>query len=102
VNANAASSLNASKLKSRQNLFLVHLLDGMGREAMVASDAALLASGTAAWSAGMLVEMPDGGGISHEAFTFWLAKRLVKTDYVLAAKSAGGQRVSQRIIAGRV
>ena len=26
----------------------VHLLDGMGREAMVASDAALLASGTAA------------------------------------------------------
>ena len=28
----------------------VHLLDGMGREAMVASDAAATASGTAAWS----------------------------------------------------
>lgn len=53
----------------------VHLLDGMGREAMVASDAALLASGTAARVyAG---EMPDGGGISHEAF------------YLLVGEAAG-------------
>ncbi len=27
-------------------------------------------------------EMPDGGGISHEAFYLLVAKRLVKTDYV--------------------
>ncbi len=45
----------------------VHLLDGMGREAMVASDAALLASGTAAPRV-YAGEMPNGGGVSHEAF----------------------------------
>lgn len=54
----------------------VHLLDGMGREAMVASDAALLASGTAATGV-YAGEMPDGGGISHEAF------------YLLVGEAAG-------------
>ena len=75
----------------------VHLLDGMGREAMVASDAALLASGTAALecNAG---EMPDGGGISHEAFTFWLAKRLVKTDYVSLPNLLAGRELVKELL----
>ncbi|NIY47960.1 lipid-A-disaccharide synthase [Cedecea colo] len=59
----------------------VHLLDGMGREAMVASDAALLASGTAALEC-MLAKCPMVVGYRMKPFTFWLAKRLVKTDYV--------------------
>lgn len=46
----------------------VHMLDGMGREAMVASDAALLASGTAAPSA--CWRNARWWWVSHEAFHF--------------------------------
>ncbi len=59
----------------------VHLLDGKAREAMIASDAALLASGTAALEC-MLAKCPMVVGYRMKPFTFWLAKRLVKTDYV--------------------
>lgn len=59
----------------------VHLLDGKPREAMIASDAALLASGTAALEC-MLAKCPMVVGYRMKPFTFWLAKRLVKTDYV--------------------
>jgi len=59
----------------------MHLLDGHGREAMVASDAALLASGTAALEC-MLAKCPMVVGYRMKPLTFWLAKRLVKTDYV--------------------
>ncbi|XPE43622.1 hypothetical protein ACNKHV_01180 [Shigella flexneri] len=66
------------------------MLDGMGREAMVASDAALLASGTAARS--VCWGNAQWWWVSHEAFHLLVAKRLVKTDYVslpnlLAAES---------------
>lgn len=59
----------------------IHLLDGQAREAMIASDAALLASGTAALEC-MLAKCPMVVGYRMKPFTFWLAKRLVKTDYV--------------------
>ncbi|AFJ48246.1 lipid-A-disaccharide synthase [Shimwellia blattae] len=59
----------------------VHLLDGRAREAMIASDAALLASGTAALEC-MLAKCPMVVGYRMKPFTFWLAKRLVKTEYV--------------------
>lgn len=59
----------------------VHLLDGMARESMIASDAALLASGTAALEC-MLAKCPMVVGYRMKPFTFWLAKRLVKTPYV--------------------
>ncbi|WP_300002042.1 lipid-A-disaccharide synthase [uncultured Cedecea sp.] len=59
----------------------VHLLDGKAREVMIASDAALLASGTAALEC-MLAKCPMVVGYRMKPFTFWLAKRLVKTDYV--------------------
>jgi len=58
-----------------------HLLDGKGREAMIASDAALLASGTAALEC-MLAKCPMVVGYRMKPFTFWLAERLVKTPYV--------------------
>ncbi|CAM3854622.1 lipid-A-disaccharide synthase [Rahnella bruchi] len=58
-----------------------HLLDGQGREAMIASDAALLASGTAALEC-MLAKCPMVVGYRMKPFTFWLAERLVKTPYV--------------------
>ncbi len=59
----------------------VHLLDGKGCQVMVASDAALLASGTAALEC-MLAKCPMVVGYRMKPVTFWLAKRLVKTDYV--------------------
>ncbi len=65
VNAKRREKFQCIKAEVAPDLS-VHLLDGMGREAYgVASDAALLASDAAGVYAG---EMPDGGGISHEAF----------------------------------
>lgn len=56
----------------------IRLLDGQARDAMVASDAALLASGTAALEC-MLAKCPMVVGYRMKPFTFWLAKRLIKT-----------------------
>lgn len=57
-----------------------HLVEN-ARDAMTASDAVLLASGTAALEA-MLVGRPMVVGYIVKPFTYWLAKKLVKTDYV--------------------
>ncbi|PRY63058.1 lipid-A-disaccharide synthase [Vreelandella songnenensis] len=59
----------------------VHLLDGQAREAMVASDAVLLASGTAALEA-MLCHRAMLVAYKMAPATHWLAKRLVKTRWV--------------------
>ncbi|MER5137965.1 lipid-A-disaccharide synthase [Providencia stuartii] len=59
----------------------VHMLDGQGRDAMIVADATLLASGTAALEC-MLAKCPMVVGYRMKPFTFWLAKRLVKTPYV--------------------
>lgn len=59
----------------------VHLLDGQSREAMVASDAVLLTSGTAALEA-MLCHRPMVVAYKMAATTHWLAQRLVKTEWI--------------------
>lgn len=59
----------------------VQLIDGNARQVMIASDATLLASGTAALEC-MLAKSPMVVGYRLKSFTFWLAKRLVKTKYV--------------------
>lgn len=59
----------------------VHILDGQARDAMISADATLLASGTAALEC-MLTKCPMVVGYRMKPFTFWLAKRLVKTPYV--------------------
>ncbi len=75
----------------------VHLLDGMGREAMIASDAALLASGTAALEC-MLAKCPMVVGYRMKPFTFWLAKRLVKTDYVSLPNLLAGRELVKELL----
>ncbi|KES15427.1 Lipid A disaccharide synthetase, partial [Gilliamella apis SCGC AB-598-P17] len=59
----------------------LQLLDGHAREAMIASNAAILASGTVALEC-MLAKCPMVVGYKMKAFTFWLAKKLIKTAYV--------------------
>ncbi|MRT56393.1 lipid-A-disaccharide synthase [Enterobacteriaceae bacterium RIT693] len=75
----------------------VHLLDGKAREAMIASDAALLASGTAALEC-MLAKCPMVVGYRMKPFTFWLAKRLVKTDYVSLPNLLAGRELVKELL----
>ena len=76
VNAKRREQFERIKAEVAPDLH-VRLLDGKGREAMFASDAALLASGTAALEC-MLAKCPMVVGYRMKPFTFWLAKRLVK------------------------
>ena len=57
------------------------LLAGNARAAMITAEATLLASGTAALEA-MLCKSPMVVGYRMKPFTYFLAKRLVKTKYV--------------------
>ncbi|WAX70542.1 lipid-A-disaccharide synthase [Gallibacterium anatis] len=57
------------------------LLDGQAKQAMIAAEATLLASGTAALEA-MLCKSPMVVGYKMKGSTYWLAKRLVKTNYI--------------------
>lgn len=75
----------------------VHLLDGKGREAMVASDAALLASGTAALEC-MLAKCPMVVGYRMKPFTYWLAERLVKTPYVSLPNLLAGREIVTELL----
>ena len=59
----------------------VTLLEGQAREAMVASDAVLLTSGTAALEA-MLCHRAMLVAYKMAPATHWLAKRLVKTQWI--------------------
>ena len=59
----------------------MHLIEGNARQAMIAADATLLASGTAALEA-MLCKSPMVVGYKMKPLTYCLAKRLVKTKYI--------------------
>lgn len=75
----------------------VHLLDGRARDAMVASDAALLASGTAALEC-MLAKCPMVVGYRMKKLTFWLARRLVKTPYVSLPNLLAGRELVTELL----
>lgn len=75
----------------------IHMLDGKGREAMIASDAALLASGTAALEC-MLAKCPMVVGYRMKPVTFWLAERLVKTDYVSLPNLLAGRELVPELL----
>ena len=75
----------------------IQLLDGQAREAMTASDATLLASGTAALEC-MLTKCPMVVGYRMKPFTFWLAKRLVKTPYVSLPNLLAGREIIKELL----
>lgn len=75
----------------------VRLLDGQAREAMYASDAALLASGTAALEC-MLAKCPMVVGYRMKPFTFWLAQRLVKTPWVSLPNLLAGRELVPELL----
>ncbi|UBX49658.1 lipid-A-disaccharide synthase [Providencia alcalifaciens] len=75
----------------------VHILDGQARDAMTAADATLLASGTAALEC-MLTKCPMVVGYRMKPFTFWLAKRLVKTPYVSLPNLLAGKEIVKELL----
>lgn len=80
VNEKRRRQFEAVKARVAPGLSLI-LLDGQARQAMIAADATLLASGTAALEC-MLCKSPMVVGYRMKPFTYFLAKRLVKTAYV--------------------
>lgn len=80
VNQKRREQFLAIKAEMAPELDMV-LLDGQGREAMIAADVVMLASGTAALEA-MLVKKPMVVGYKLKPFSYLLAQWLVKTDYV--------------------
>ena len=59
----------------------LHILQGQARQAMIAAECTLLASGTAALEA-MLCKSPMVVRYKMKPLTYWLAKKLIKTEYV--------------------
>lgn len=75
----------------------ITLIDGQAREAMIASDAALLASGTVALES-MLAKCPMVVGYRLKPFTYWLAKRLIKIPYVSLPNILAGRELVKELL----
>lgn len=96
VNARRREQFERIKHEIAPDLSLL-ILDGHAREAMIASDAALLASGTAALEC-MLAKCPMVVGYRMKSLTFWLAKRLVKTPYVSLPNLLAGHELVTELL----
>lgn len=96
VNQKRREEFEQIKAQVAPNLSL-QLLDGQAREAMIASDAAILASGTVALEC-MLAKCPMVVGYKMKPFTFWLAKKLVKTPYVSLPNILAGNEVVPELL----
>lgn len=96
VNAKRRQEFEKIKSQIAPDLEL-HLLDGQAREAMIASDAAILASGTVALEC-MLAKCPMVVGYKMKPFTFWLAKKLVKTKYVSLPNILAGKAIIPELL----
>ena len=80
VNEKRQAQLEAIKVNIAPELEL-HILQGQARQAMIAAECTLLASGTAALEA-MLCKSPMVVGYKMKPLTYWLAKKLIKTEYI--------------------
>ncbi len=79
----------------------LRLLDGQSRTAMAASNAILLASGTATLEAALL-DRPMVVVYRVNPVTFWLAKRLVKVSHVALPNLLSGRRLVPEFLQGEV
>ncbi|CNE28597.1 lipid-A-disaccharide synthase [Yersinia enterocolitica] len=96
VNSKRREQFERIKAETAPDL-AVHLLDGNARLAMIAADATLLASGTAALEC-MLAKCPMVVGYRMKPFTFWLAERLVKTSYVSLPNLLAGEELVTELL----
>ncbi|MDG6239633.1 lipid-A-disaccharide synthase [Glaesserella parasuis] len=80
VNEKRREQFEAIKEQVAPELDVISLA-GNARAAMMVAEATLLASGTATLEA-MLCKSPMVVGYKMKPLTYWLAKRLVKTDYI--------------------
>ncbi|WP_276971622.1 lipid-A-disaccharide synthase [Tatumella ptyseos] len=96
VNTRRRAQFEAIKAEVAPELVL-HLTDGQARDVMIASDAAILASGTAALEC-MLAKCPMVVGYRMKPFTFWLAKRLVKTEWVSLPNLLAGKELVRELL----
>ncbi|MBS0908749.1 lipid-A-disaccharide synthase [Tatumella sp. JGM118] len=96
VNARRRAQFEEIKAEVAPELVL-HLTEGQARDVMIASDAAILASGTAALEC-MLAKCPMVVGYRMKPFTFWLAKRLVKTEWVSLPNLLAGKELVRELL----
>lgn len=82
------------KLDLKLNIQLLH---SQAREAMIASDVAILASGTVALEC-MLAKCPMVVGYKLKPFTHWLAKKLIKTPYVSLPNILEGNEIVKELL----
>lgn len=75
----------------------INIMDGKGREVMIASDAAILTSGTAALEC-MLAKCPMVVGYRMNAFNFWLAKHMVKIPYISLPNLLAGREIVKELL----
>jgi lipid-A-disaccharide synthase len=75
------------------------VIEGQARTVMIASDAAILASGTAALEC-MLAKCPMVVGYRMKPLTFWLAKKLVKTPWVSLPNLLAGREIVPELLQG--
>lgn len=96
ANAKRRQEFEQIKAQIAPNL-KIQLFDGQAREAMIASNAAILASGTVALEC-MLAKCPMVVGYKMKAFTFWLAKKLIKTPYVSLPNILAGKAIVPELL----
>lgn len=96
--ATAARRQQFEQIKERVAPDLVlHLIDGMAREAMIASDAALLASGTVALEC-MLAKCPMVVGYRLKPLTYKIVKRLIKIPFVSLPNLLAGRELVKELL----
>ncbi|MGL5420893.1 MAG: lipid-A-disaccharide synthase [Plesiomonas shigelloides] len=96
VNARRREQFLALKAEIAPDLRIT-LLDGQARDAMTAADATLLASGTAALEC-MLAKSPMVVAYRVKPLTYWLAKKLVKTEFVSLPNLLAGKKIVPELI----
>nr|WP_314267170.1 lipid-A-disaccharide synthase [uncultured Moellerella sp.] len=96
VNQKRREQFEAARLRVAPDL-PIQLLDGQARDAMISADATLLASGTASLEC-MLAKCPMVVGYRMKPFTFWLAKKLIKTPYVSLPNLLAGREIVKELL----